>query len=644
MSLNRILTLIFFGIAFSVMAQPSVELQKYQEKYPGIPAVILDERVEFRFEIKDDSLYIYETMFQETFYLTEVANYWKEMEIAYSGFSEVTDVEASTLIPGKNKYKTVKVKTFKYKDELSAEIFYDDVKSIIFSYDGLQKGSKSKLSYTRIQHDPHLLGREFLQSGIPVEHKSISIIADNRIDMGIGAFNIDMIDVDYTKISDKKYTTYKWEVSDIEALKRESASPSIAWYGAHIIPYIKSYTVNGEKQVVLGEINDLFNWYNSFVDNLNEGTEDEEMQALVDSITQGAESDLEKVKQIFYWTQDNIKYIAIEYGMGGFIPRPANSVCTNRYGDCKDMASTITGLLEYAGINAHLTWIGTNDIPYTYEELPTPNVDNHMIATYIDDENNYYFLDATGRYSNFNMPSAFIQGKEALIRKNKNEFEVVTVPIVEPDQNKISEKIYLNIVDNNLVGHSTALISGYNKTRLQYETENKTKEDKLKLYKQQFTKGHNKFILEDFTESNQYPIEEPLEIDYRFLVNDYVLSNNDEMYINLNLEELLAGQKIKEDRKTPIQNEFPIKLDHVIELEIPEGWDVDYVPENLTMGDPYIEFSSKYELTKNKIILYQQTSIRYLNMTHENFDQWNENIERILKYQNEIVILKQHND
>ncbi len=626
------------------MAQPSVELQKYQEKYPGIPAVILDEHVEFRFEIIDDSIYIYETLYQETFYLTEVANYWKEMEIAYSGFSEIKDLEASTLLPGKKKYKTIKVRTFKNKDELSSQVFHDDVKSITFNYNGLQKGSKSKLSYTRIQHDPHLLGREFLQSGIPVEHKTISIIADNRIDMGFGAFNIDMIDVDITQISDKNHTIYKWEVTDVKALKRESSSPSIAWYSAHIIPYIKSYSINGEKHVVLGEINDLFNWYNTFVEDLNDESENEEMQALVDSITQGAETDLEKVKQIFYWTQDNIKYIAIEYGMGGFIPRPANSVCTNRYGDCKDMASTITGLLEYAGIKSYLTWIGTNDIPYSYSELPTPNVDNHMIATYIDDDNNYYFLDATGRYSNFDIPSSFIQGKEALIRKNKNKFEVVTVPIIEPDQNKITEKIYLNIVNDNLVGHSKALINGYNKTLLQYETENKTKEDKLKLYKKQFTKGHNKFILQDFTETNQYPIEEPLEIDYSFLVHDYVLSNKDEMYINLNLEELLAGHKIKEDRVTPLQNEFPIKLDHVIELEIPEGWEVDYMPENLTVDNPYLEFISKYELMENKIILYQQTSIRFLNMTHDNFDQWNKNIERILKYQNEIVILKQHND
>jgi hypothetical protein len=639
-----LLLLIFIGLSSFVLAQPETELLQYQDKYPGIPAVILEENIEFHFEINNDTLYIYETFYQKIFYLSDVAGYWKEMEIGYSTFSEVVDIEAKTLIAGKNKYKTIKIKEFKNKDDLSNEIFYDDYQLITFNYDGLQKGSKSELSYTRIQHDPHLPAAEFLQSAIPIEHKTVTIIADKDIELGIGGFNLESIDVQYSKTEDKNNVIYKWEVTNIEALKVESSSPSYAWYGAHIIPYVENYRINNETHIVLGEVNDLFNWYNSFVDDLNDGLNDPEMQALVDSITYGAETDLDKVKQIFYWTQDNIKYIAIEYGMGGFIPRQANSVCTNRYGDCKDMASTITGLLDYAGINSHLTWIGTNDIPYTYAELPTPNVDNHMIATYVDKDNQYYFMDATGRYSNFNIPSSFLQGKEALIRKNKSEFEIVTVPIIDPDQNKISEKIYLNIENNNLVGLSKASVSGYNKTRLQYAIENKTKEEKLKYYKLRFSKGHNKFIFEDFTEANFYPIEEPLEIEYKFSVDDYILSNNDEMYINLNLDDVLSGQQIDDDRKTPLHNNYPIKLDNTIELEIPEGWKVDYIPESLTIDDPHIAFNSNYEVKGSKIILHQETSIRYLQMTHEYFEKWNENVNKILRYQNEIVILKQAND
>jgi hypothetical protein len=179
---------------------------------------------------------------------------------------------------------------------------------------------------------------------------------------------------------------------------------------------------------------------------------------------------------------------------------------------------------------------------------------------------------------------------------------------------------------------------------LQYAIENKTKDEKLKYYKQHFTKGHNKFIFDDFTESNLYPIEKPFEIEYKFLVNDYILVNKDEMYINLNLEDLLSGQQIDDDRKIPIQNDYPVQLENIIELEIPKGWEVDYIPESLTIDDPHIAFNSNYEVNGGKVTLHQETSIRYLNMTHEYFEKWNENVNKILKYQNEIVILKQAND
>jgi len=641
---NTTFLLLLFGLSIAVFSQPSSELQTFQKKYPGVPAVIINENVEYHFEIIKDSLYIYEKDYTETFYLQDVAGYWKDYQIGYSGFSEIKDIEAKTLVPGKKGYKPIKVKLFKQKDELSNAIFYDDIKYITFTYEELQKGSKSELSYIRTHKDPHIIGREFLQSSIPIEHKTISIIADDRIDIGIGKFNLDKIDFEFTTKKEKGKTIYTWEVNQIEGIKDESGAPSIAWYGPHIIPYVKSYSINGELHPVLRDPNDLFSWYNSFVAKLNKEEKDPQMQILVDSITNGAETDLEKVKRIFYWTQDNIKYIAIEYGMGGFVPRDANFVCTNRYGDCKDMASTITNLLDYAGINAHLTWIGTNDIPYTYEELPTPNVDNHMIATYIDADSNYYFLDATGRYSIFGLPSSFILGKEALIKKNATDYEIVTVPIIEPKQNRIREKIKLSIDNKSLKGNALASINGYNKTRFQYNIEDKTNEDKLKFYNISFTKGHNKFILTDFTEKNLYPSEKPLEISYNFYVDDYIMTNKNEMYINMNLDDLISDQKIKKDRENPIQYKYPQELENTIELEIPEGWSVDYLPENLSIESPFITYESNYKIKQGKIILYQKTELHQLNMSKAHFSEWNTNVSKIVKHQNEIVILKQNND
>ena len=84
----------------------------------------------------------------------------------------------------------------------------------------------------------------------------------------------------------------------------------------------------------------------------------------------------DKARLIFNWVQDNIKYVAFEDGMGGFIPRPAASVCHKRYGDCKDMASIITDMLRYAGIKGNITWVGSDELPYDYTEIADGHIFN----------------------------------------------------------------------------------------------------------------------------------------------------------------------------------------------------------------------------------------------------------------------------
>ena len=171
-----IVLLLFF--TFEAVAQsPAENLEKYLQLYPGAQAVTLEERVELHFEIEDDSLYIYEDHYEETLYLQDLASYWGDEELGYSSFSEIKNLKASTLVPNGNKYKEIKVKEFNVEDELSSSIFLDDQKNITFSFKGIQKGAITKLSYRVILKDEHLLGGEFLQSYIPIIHKSFSIIA-----------------------------------------------------------------------------------------------------------------------------------------------------------------------------------------------------------------------------------------------------------------------------------------------------------------------------------------------------------------------------------------------------------------------------------------------------------------------------------
>lgn len=644
--MNKFLILlgVFTFFTLFLVAQPAADLKKYEDSYPGLFAVTIEEKIEMHFELVGDELLIYEDLYRKNFYMTDLTGYMKENEIYYSTFNSVENIKAITFIPGNKSYKTKKVKYFKEKDELSSSVFHDDTRFITFSYEGLQKGAMSELSYRRIYKEPRLIGPEYLQSTLPIEHKTYIVIVDDAIEIGFAEFNLDQIDVSYTERNEKGKKIYTWELSNSDELKSESMSPGLAWYAPHVIPYVKSYTANNEKISVLSNTSDLFNWYNKITQDLNEGEHDPELQTLVDSIIKGAESELDIVKKIFYWTQDNIKYIAIEYGMGGFVPREAKYVCENRYGDCKDMASTITHLLNYAGVESYLTWIGSNNLPYRYSEIPTPIVDDHMIATYIDKEGNYFFLDATGRYYQFGLPSAFIQGKEALIKIGENDFEVVEVPRVDANQNKISEKVHLYIEGSNIKGKAYSKLDGYHKSTFEYNIENLSKDDKLKFYKAYFAKGNNKFMPENFTEKNLYPNENPIEISYDFRIDDYIMTNEDELYINMNLDGIMSGQKIEADRSIPIQNKYKASFETENILTIPSGWGVDYLPENIKIDNEFIYYESSYETKGEQVTLYQKTNIRFMNLEKQNFDQWNKSLSAIKRNQNEIVIIKQKNE
>ena len=150
----------------------------------------------------------------------------------------------------------------------------------------------------------------------------------------------------------KKGKRYKWEMQNIPAFEYDDNAPNLTYYTPHIIPRIASYEKNGETIKVLETLDDLYNWYYSLVENTDKSATDE-IKKIVDSLKAGSDSDFELISNIYYWAQDNIRYVAFEEGMQGFIPDHAGNVCVKRYGDCKGITSLLYTMLRYAGIDAY---------------------------------------------------------------------------------------------------------------------------------------------------------------------------------------------------------------------------------------------------------------------------------------------------
>ncbi len=632
----RKLGLILMLVATSAQAQFSEDFQKYKDKYPDASYVVLNKESNIFITIKNGNFDILQENIEENLYLNESATQDSQQSLNFSSFFELDEIQASSFNFENSKYREEKVSVFTEKDEMG-ESFYDDTKSVNFVYSNLKKGSKSQLKYSKKIKNPRFLMPFYFGNFSPIAQNKFSITADASVNLKFKQFNTEGMDIVFTKEEKRGKITYTWEVKEVKAFDYESQASTYKNILPHVVPIIASYEINGNVVPVLNETKDLYNWYYSLVKDVNQEPADAELITLTKSLTDGLNSDLEKVKAIYYWTQRNIKYIAFEYALGGFIPREANQVFKKKYGDCKDNSSILFKMLEIAGLKGNLTWIGTRDIPYSYEEVPTPMVDNHMILSYFDGTDIYY-LDATGRNIPITYPSSFIQGKEALIALDDSNYRIAKVPIIPAEMNSILDKTQLKLEGKQLVGTTVAEISGYNKIDYIYALGNlNTKNERDVYFNEIFQKGNNKFIAQNISETNKDDYDKNLMVTYSFTIGDYFKEFGDQIFLNLNLNKYASKYRTDPNRKRDIELDHKTFYSFETELQIPEGYKVSYLPASQTFGNDYMKASVFYAEVDGKIQYKHTLNCDFINLNLAQQKEVNDLIGKIEKSYKEVV-------
>lgn len=619
---------------------PEELLQQMKQKYPDQKAIFLEHSRQVTIDWVGDSLRVTASQYYDMLHLNDQSNIYAQEKVYSSHFARLLDIKAKSLIPGRRKYKAIEVKSFARKSDISSGIFYDDAESVTFTFPAVESGVRTTLSYQSLFTEPTFLNAFHFGSYIPVVNSKLTLKVHKKVEIATKFFHLDSLSIKKEESINGEYRIYQFSAENVAAIESESDAPSVSYYSPHIVYFISSVNSNSENKKYLGTPTDLYKLYQQYISKINTGIEDTVMQPIVDSLVDGTNSDLQKVQNIYNWVQDNIKYVAFENGMRGLIPHDGSLVCQKRYGDCKDMASILHWMMKLAGIQSYFTWIGTRDLPYQYTELPTPNVDNHMITTYYH-EGQPIFLDATGRYATLEYPTSMIQGKEALVAIDKNNFKIETVPVVKAEKNQLYDSVGYTLQNDEIVGNGMAFMTGYQKVFQTYYLEGLTKEQQRKTINNLFQKGNNKFNIDDYNIQNQDNKEMPLVFDYSFKLQDYVNQIDDEIYINLSLDRSLLNQNIDLDkRKLPIEQEYLYRDTFVSNLILPEGVTTSYVPEPVIFNHDKFGFDIHYEVTEKSIQQHKTIYVNTLLLTSNDFRSWNEMIYLLNDAYREAIILK----
>ncbi|MFM7023603.1 MAG: transglutaminase-like domain-containing protein [Flavobacteriales bacterium] len=635
----------FLVLGFPLFSQV-VSYDSLKAKYPDESAVFTQDKHSIVINMHKDKLQVYSDYVSEIWFLKENAKSYSDQSMYYTSFSKISDINAYTLIPkGKpGKFKKEKVTLFQDNDIYSPSIFYNDNKKKTFIFPNAQQGGAGHLAYRSTYSDPRFIDETFyFNSYIPSMNAEFSVTYPSNVKISYTLLNSDKTDIKFSKTEKNGMVTCTWTARNLPPLKGVYNAPTRGYYAPHIILRIAEVEhSNGQTEKVFTDRDALYNWLYDLVKDVN-SEHNQELQSLVDSLTGNIKSEDEKARAIFNWVQTNVKYVAFEDGMGGYIPRKAHMVCQKRYGDCKDMGSIITTMLKYAGLQGHLTWIGSRDIPYTFNENPTVGVINHMISAYKRKDGSYLFLDGVGSYTPYGFPTAFIQGKEALIESGLGKYDVVVVPIIPKEKNTRKDVVTMRIENNSIVGKGHIESYGYDKLEFfVYRLINKSNEKRTEALKDMLEKGSNKMDIHTAEFIGLENRDTNLVINYEFKLPDYCKVVGDEVYMNMNLEKDLKGNNldIAKRKGIPYENQYKYIDQETNKLVVPAGYKVEYLPGNSQYKNDLFGFKISYQVVNNEVVMNKELYVDYLYLHEENFAAWNDMIKELNKAYSEVVILK----
>ena len=512
-------------------------------------------------------------------------------------------------------------------------VFFDDSRVQFYPLRFSQKGNMARITVKKVYQDGKYLTRLFFNSAYPIKEQIFEFKVPDWLTVDFKKMNFEGSKVEVQENKKGGYIHYVFIMRDLPSYKPEYGSIGRAYTDPHIIVQIKTFQSKGEELKGFDKIDDVYKWNNRLYGMA--GNEKDKLTPQLVKITKGKTTDLEKIKAIYYWVQDNIRYIAYEDGYSGYIPTSAQDVMAKKYGDCKGMANLLTELLKMAGFDAHFTWIGTRALPYL-QSMPALCVNNHAICS-LNFEGKTYYLDGTESYVPFGENAFRIQGKEVMIAMG-DKFEIKKVPESIANDNKITTLADFVLANDKLSGKVKVILTGNQRTEFHQSYQNLPVSSQKEYLNDFLEFGNNNMVATNLKTSDLKIRELPVEINGNIDLSNTVNTINNDQYVGVDFFPKSLDRFIPDEKRIQGYDlDVLIKYEDKISLSVPGDKFFFDKPDNLELKFDEYEFKGNYTIEGNKIILTKELSIKNSIIKKSDFPKWIKFIESIKEFNKYLI-------
>ncbi len=173
--------------------------------------------------------------------------------------------------------------------------------------------------------------------------------------------------------------SHVWELRDVPFIEEEPLAPS----AMDLAPMLAVQAYPGEgiaaKPATFASWTDVSLWY----DKLIQGTDavNPQIEAVSRSLAAGPDAGLlERIQSAALHVRDSVRYVAIELGIGGYVPHTAAQTLGLLYGDCKDKGTLFRSLLAVEKIASYPVLVNLTTKDTISAEIPVLGFNHFVVA------------------------------------------------------------------------------------------------------------------------------------------------------------------------------------------------------------------------------------------------------------------------
>ena len=400
--------------------------------------------------------------------------------------------------------------------------------------------------------------------------------------------------------------TWQWTLTNVEGIRTEQRMPPLAGVAGEMI--VSFFPPGGTTNV--GSWEQMGDWYF----NLTAGRRElsPELQQKTAALTASSTTALDKMRRIAEFVQGEIRYVAIELGVGALQPHPATEVFRHRYGDCKDKATLMSAMLHELGIDSYYVLINATrgatraDTPPHLSgfdhvilaiRLPEQVKDDSLVAVVQYPQlGRILFFDPTNELTPLGQIGGYLQGNYGLLAAPSGA-SLVRLPTQSPSLNGVVRSAKLTLDSSGtLTGdvHETIIGDRAYSQRGSLLAVKDAKEQ-IKPIETLISSSVPSFHLTKAEVLNLHKPEQPFGFAFTFEAAHYAKTSGNLLLVRPRVIGVKSSSLLetKEPRRFPVEFSAPEQDVDDFEIALPADYKVEELPAPVDADYSFASYHSK---------------------------------------------------